>query len=111
MLKRTGLAVVALLAVLILISPPQTNAAVRFGVGVGPAYAYPVVPYAYVYPSGYAPYYGNPYPYSYLPPAYAYPYGGVGFYWGGHYYDGRHDGWNRGGNWDHHGFHGDTHRR
>ena len=115
MLKKTGLAVVALLVVLILISPPQANAAVRFGLSVGPTYAYPVVPYTYGYPYGYAPYYGNPYAYGYpAAPGYVYPYGGFGYYWGGHYdhyYGGFHDGWNRGGNWGHPGFHGDSHRR
>ena len=120
MLKRTGLAMLALLAVLVLANPPAAHAAVRFGVAVGPRYAYPVAPYAYGYPYGYYPYaypyYGYPY-YSY-PYAYGYP-GGLNFYFGGHreyrYYS-RYDrghfyGGPRGGYNFHGGYRGGGHHR
>jgi hypothetical protein len=75
MLKRIGIPIFALVALLILFSTPQAaNAAVRFGVYVGaPVYTYPAYPYAYAYPRYYAPYpvytypapvYGYGYPYS-----------------------------------------------
>ena len=82
MLKKV-LASIILLAALVLISPPKANAGVRFGIGIGPAYTVPVVPYGYAYPYSYNPYgyYASPYGY-YAPPVYAYPYGGFGFSWG-----------------------------
>jgi hypothetical protein len=72
MLKKIGIPVMALAAMLILMTPPQASAAVRFGVYLGgPVYAYPAYP-AYAYPN---PGYYNAYPaYPYPAPAYVYPY-------------------------------------
>ena len=60
MLKKIGIPALALGAMMMLITPPRANAAVRFGVFIGgPVYgypAYPVYPYvgsAYVYPYRY----------------------------------------------------------
>ena len=83
-LKKIGVPILALAAVLALMSPRPADAAVRFGVYLGGP-VYPTYPYAYPY-SYYDPYY-RPYvyPYSYgysYPYGYAYPYYG-GFYWGG----------------------------
>ena len=117
MLKRTGLAMLTLLAVLALANPPAAHAAVRFGVTVGPQYPYPVAPYSYAYPYGYYPDY--PYPYYGYPYGYGYPSGGLGFYWGGHHDDryyghddrGRQNGGDHGGHDVHGGFHGGGHHR
>ena len=52
MLRRIGISLLAMAAMLILISPPQASAAVRVGVYVGaPVYTYPAHPYYYVYPN------------------------------------------------------------
>ena len=52
MLKKVGLATLAL-AGLMAFAVPKVDAAVRFGIGVGvPAYTYPYVN-PYVYPDGY----------------------------------------------------------
>jgi hypothetical protein len=84
MLKKIGIPMMALAAMLILAAPPQASAAVRFGVYVGgPAYAYPAYPYSDAYPN--TGYY-NAYPaypaYPYPAPAYVYPYRS----WRGHEY-------------------------
>jgi hypothetical protein len=70
MVKKFGLAVALLVVMLVLISPPRAEAAVRFGISVGPVYSYPAYPYV-VSPYPYA--YSYPYAYQYSP--YAYPYG------------------------------------
>jgi hypothetical protein len=80
MLKKIGLPIIALLALLVFITPAPAHAGVRFGVAVGPAY-----PYGYAYPYTYPYAYANPYYYNGYP---AYPYVapgvGLGFsYWGG----------------------------
>jgi hypothetical protein len=69
-LKTIGIPLLALAAMLTIVSARPADAAVRFGVQVGP----PVYPGPYAYPySYYDPYYGPyAYPYSY---GYAYPYG------------------------------------
>ena len=79
MLKKFGLPLIALLALMIFITPAPANAGVRFGVHIGPAY-----PYAYSYPYAYAnPYYYNGYPaYPYAAQGYGYPYGGYGYGYG-----------------------------
>jgi hypothetical protein len=73
MLKRFArIAVPALaLGALLMAAPPKAKAGVRFGVYVGgPAYSYPVDPYAYQHQSPYPDYYySSPYPYSYSAPA------------------------------------------
>jgi hypothetical protein len=73
MLKKIGIPLLTLAAMLILIPAPQANAGVRFGVYVGgPAYVAPAPVYPYAYP---APGYYNAYPaYPYPAPAYVYPY-------------------------------------
>ena len=74
MLKKVGLPLLALAALLMAVPAQKANAAVRFGVTVGgPAYAYPAYPGPYAYPYS-DPYY-NPYP-SYVVPAPGYVYGG-----------------------------------
>lgn len=80
MLKKFGLPIIALLALMIFITPAPAQAGVRFGVQIGPAY-----PYGYAYPYAYGnPYYYNGYPaYPYVAPGYAYPYGYSTGYWGG----------------------------
>jgi len=69
MLKKLGIPVLALGAIMVLIPPPRASAAVRFGVFIGgPVYgypAYPVYPYAgaayvYAYRHGYS-YRNRPY--------------------------------------------------
>ncbi len=92
MLKKIGFPLVALFALLLVVSPAPATAGVHFGVAIGgPAYVAPVPAYpAYGYAGGYGyPYagYGYGYNYGYAAPAYAYPYGGVsvGFYGGPHY--------------------------
>ena len=104
MLKKIGLPILALAAMLVLIPAPKASAAVRFGVYVGgPVYAYP----AYPYPAP-PPYYNAypPYPaYEYPAPAYVYPYAYWGGYWRGHdrheYYEHRDRGWH-GHEWRNH---------
>ena len=65
MLKKVGLATLAL-AGLMSFASPKADAAVRFRIGVGvPPYSYP-----YAYPYGYP--YGYPYP-AYGPYTYSYP--------------------------------------
>jgi hypothetical protein len=86
MLKKIGIPILALAAILAFVAPTHANAAVRFGVAVGPVYTYPApypYPYAYSYPYGY---YNPYYPYAY---SYPYPYGfyGGGYYWGGGHRD------------------------
>ncbi|HEV3201038.1 MAG TPA: hypothetical protein VGZ73_24215 [Bryobacteraceae bacterium] len=91
MLKKIGLSAIALAAMMILVAPPQANAAVRFGVSIGaPVYTYPVNPYSYAYPN-------DPYAYpNYAYPAAPYAYGGYAapyysYRWGGHERDERHE--------------------
>ena len=81
MLKRIGIPVLVLLALLVVFGTPQANAGVRFGVFVGgPAYGpvYPGYPYVYSdpYPYPYRTYYySRPYPYYYYSaPVYGYGY-------------------------------------
>ena len=72
MLKRIGIPVIALAAMLTLFGPHQASAATRFGVYVGPSY--PVYqPYAYPYGYGYYPY--GYYPYATYPPGYSFSFG------------------------------------
>jgi hypothetical protein len=79
MLKKIGLPVLALTAMLVLAPLPKASAAVRFGVAVGaPVYPYPAYPYANAYPN--YPAYGAYPAYPYAAPVYAYPYG----YWRDH---------------------------
>jgi hypothetical protein len=69
MLKKVGLPLLALAALLMVVPPQKANAAVRFGVVVGgPVYAYPAYPGPYAYPYS-GPYY-NAYP-SYVAPGYS----------------------------------------
>jgi hypothetical protein len=72
MLKKVGLPLLALAALLMLVPAQNANAAVRFGVAVGgPVYAYPAYPGPYAYPHSDRQY--NAYPsYSYSAPSYAY---------------------------------------
>src|SRR5258706_5922838 len=76
MLKKIGISTLALVAMLIMFSPAQAQAGVRFGVAIGtpPVYAYPADPYAYPVP------YAYPYDYYAVPPTYVYP--GFGFSYG-----------------------------
>jgi hypothetical protein len=65
MLKKLGIPVLALVAMLTLVSPPKANARVRFGVTVGSPYYYTYpAPYPYVYSYPYS-YYGYPRTYVY----------------------------------------------
>jgi hypothetical protein len=74
MLKKVGLPLLALAALLTVVPAQKANAGVRFGVTVGgPAYAYPAYPGPYAYPYS-DPYY-NAYPAPYVAPAPAYAYG------------------------------------
>jgi hypothetical protein len=70
----------AILAMALLLVPPQANAQVRFGVTIGDPYLYPSYPYAYPYYTTY-PYYSGP-TYVYRYPAYRYyaPNPGVTYY-------------------------------
>jgi len=85
MIKKIGLPLMALAAVLAFGAPKQADAQVRFGVGVGiggPAYVAPapyVAPYA---PYGYCSVY-DPYCAGYAP--YVGPSVGIGLGWGGGY--------------------------
>jgi hypothetical protein len=81
MLKKLGIPVLALVAMLTLVSPPKANARVRFGVTVGS-------PYYYTYPAPYP--YVYSYPYSYYGYPHTYVYGG--WYHRHHYHD-RHGYW------------------
>jgi hypothetical protein len=71
MLKKIGIPLVALVAMVTLAPAPKASAAVRFGISVGrPAYSYPVDPYAYS-----SPYTNDYYSYpSYQAPIYGYSY-------------------------------------
>jgi hypothetical protein len=103
MLKRIGIPVIALAAMLTLFSPHQASAAVRFGVYVGaPVYrAYPPYPpYAYPYPVPAYSYYGYPPVYAYPTPYYTYsrPYVYGTWRWRNHErreFGGRGRGWRR----------------
>ena len=78
MLKKMVLPMAAFAMALALTSAPA-QAAVRFGISVGPVYTYPVpAPYVAPIPVPYAdPYaYGYPYPNYYAYPAPVYRYGG-----------------------------------
>jgi hypothetical protein len=71
MLKKIGIPLLTLAAIVTLVPAPKANAEVRFGISVGrPAYSYPVDPYAYSspYPNDY---YGYP---AYQAPVYGYSY-------------------------------------
>ena len=81
MVKKFGLAVALLVGMFVLISPPQAEAAVRFGISVGPVYSYPAYPYVvnpYPYP------YSYPYAYQYSPYAYSYGYPAPVYVYPGH---------------------------
>jgi hypothetical protein len=84
MLKKIGIATLALAGVLAF-AAPKANAAVRFGIGLGVA---PVVPAVPVAPAVPAYPYAYPYGYDYVPYGYAYPYVGpsigLGFGSGGY---------------------------
>ena len=75
MLKKIALPVVALVAMLILASAPA-QAAVRFGITIGPpVYTYPAYPDPYAYSYDYAdPYVYPGYNYYAPAPTYVYPY-------------------------------------
>jgi hypothetical protein len=84
MIKKIGLPLVALTAMLAFGAPKQADAAVRFGVSIGaPVYAGPARYVPYGYPA-YNPYYAAP---AYVAPAPVYvgPSVGIGF-GGGHGY-------------------------
>jgi hypothetical protein len=70
MFKKTLFAVFGLAMALAFASPEKAHAGVAIGVTVGPVYARPVYPYAYVYPRPYAQAYVYPRPYA---QAYVYP--------------------------------------
>ncbi len=90
MMKSTLFALLGLAAVLTLASPPQANAGVVIGVGVGPVYHRPAYGYVVAPPRPYF-YHAHPYVYApaYVPRANFYP---------GHFYGDRR--WANGG-WDH----------
>jgi len=71
MLKKIGIPLLALAAMVTVVPAQKASAAVRFGITIGrPAYSYPVVPYAYSSP--YAnDYYSYP---AYQAPIYGYSY-------------------------------------
>jgi hypothetical protein len=112
MLKKIGIPALALLAMLVLASPPPAAAEVHFGVFVGPpAPAYPVYPGYYnapVYPYPYvAPGYAYP---GYAYPAYGYGYYGYGRGWRDH--DRHYDYGHLRGDYRGHSFRGnESHRR
>jgi len=71
MLKKIGIPLVALAAMVTLVPAPKASAAVRFGITIGqPAYSHPVDPYAYSSPYT-NDYYGYP---AYQAPVYGYSY-------------------------------------
>jgi hypothetical protein len=88
MLKKIGLPLLTLAAMLIVMPAPQAKAGVRFGVYLGgPAYVAPAPVYPYPAPGYYNAYSGyyNAYPaYPYVAPGYVYPYNT----WRGHDYRG-----------------------
>ena len=59
MLRRIGLPLLALAAMLMFLAPTHADARVGFGVFVGPSY--PAYPYAYGYPYAYPYGYYDPY--------------------------------------------------
>jgi hypothetical protein len=75
MLKKVGIPLLTLVAMLLLVPVPKAIAGVRFGVIMcGPAYVAPAPVYPYPAP---APGYYNAYPaYPYSAPGYVYPYNG-----------------------------------
>ncbi|MBZ5729021.1 MAG: hypothetical protein LAP87_29100 [Acidobacteriia bacterium] len=74
MLKKLGTSVIVLVALLILLTPPQASARIHFGVYLGgPVYAYPPYPY-YAYPPYPYPYYSYPNPYNYRHSPYIFSY-------------------------------------
>jgi hypothetical protein len=84
MIKKIGLPLIALTAVLAFTTPKQADARVRFGVSIGaPVYAGPAPYVPYGYPA-YNPYYAAPYP-AYVAPSPVYVGPSVGFGWGGGY--------------------------
>ena len=94
MIKKIGLPLIALTAMLAFATPKQADARVRFGVAIGgPVYTAPV-PYGYPYYGPYggyvSPYYSPYYtaPYGYVGPSVGVGIGiggGYGGYYGGHY--------------------------
>jgi hypothetical protein len=92
MLKKLGLPVLALAALMAFAAPQKADARVRFGISIGgPVYTapVPVAPYGYGY--SYPEYQVDPYAYGYVAPApYVAPvapyYGGVTFGFGGNRY-------------------------
>ena len=105
MLKKLGVPLLTLAALLFLIPAPQAKAGVRFSVVIGgPAYVAPAPVYPYAYPpmypvpDYYAPGFYNAYPaYPYPAPAYVYPYAN----WNWHRRDDRGRG-NHGRQYNHH---------
>jgi hypothetical protein len=87
MLKKIGIPLLTLAAMLFVIPTPQAKAGVRFGVYLGgPAYVAPAPVYPYAAP-GYqyaAPGYYSAPAYPYVAPGYVYPYSTWGgrAYWG-----------------------------
>src|SRR4051812_14582699 len=81
MLRRTGLMVLALAALLLVTQRTAHAGTFGFGIGVYPAYPYPAYPYAYANPYACNPYI-NAYCYGYGYTPYVYP--GFGYY-GGYY--------------------------
>lgn len=71
MLKKIGIPLLALAAMVTVVPAQKASAAVRFGITIGgPAYSYPVAPYAYC-----SPYTNDYYSYpSYQAPIYGYSY-------------------------------------
>jgi hypothetical protein len=106
MLKKLALPVIALVMLLSMASAPA-QAAVRFGVTIGPSpvYTYPAYPYSY---DPYAPAYVDPYyatPNYYYAPAPVYVAPSFSFGWGGGHRD--HDRYEyRGNNFRGHDDHG-----
>ncbi len=106
MLRRIGLPLVALAALVVLLAPSPAAAKSHFGFGVFVGPSYPVYPYDYTYPYPYSypRYYYDPYYYPYAYYSYpAYGYWGGSYYWRGHRdrdeFRGR--GWGRGSRGDH----------
>ena len=90
MIKKLGIPILALAALLCFGAPRKAEAAVRFGIGVGVAPAYPYYSPYYAAPVPYSPYV-DPYDYAYpgyVAPYAAAPYGygyGFGLGWRGGY--------------------------